>query len=114
MGIGIEDYPDMAADLVRGGFDDAETAAMIRFVGKLYSGQNDVIESFRVEVREQFEFARKDTNARFDQLRKETNERFDQSQRETNARLDRVLYAMIAILAGQLVAIVGAVLALVF
>ena len=92
----IEEFPEMMQRLSEGGFDDDQSRALVEFVGRLYSGQNQVIDDFRREV-----------NERFDKLESKFESKLDTRFNQLSARIDRTWIMMLGMLAAMLVTMAG-------
>lgn len=82
----------MIKRLSEGGFELDQSRALVEFVGRLYSGQNQVINDFRGKV-----------NERFDKLESKFDTRFNQ----LSARIDRTWIMMLGMLVAMLVTMAG-------
>ena len=121
MSVKFQDYPEMVDQLARGGFDAVQTTALVVFVGRLYSGQNDLLEEVRSEMREEFAAVRSEFSGHFEKSRQDSDQgiqglearltrKIDEASERTDGKIERIWRMMIGVFASMVVAMVGTLL----
>ena len=110
MSVKFQDYPEMVDQLARGGFDAVQTTALVVFVGRLYSGQNDLLEEVRSEMREEFAAVRRDSDQSIQGLEERLTRKIDEASERTDGKIERIWRMMIGVFASMVVAMVGTLL----
>lgn len=110
MSVKFQDYPEMVDQLARGGFDAVQTTALVVFVGRLYSGQNDLLEEVRSEMREEFAAVRRGSDQSIQGLEARLTRKIDEASERTDGKIERIWRMMIGVFASMVVAMVGTLL----